>query len=190
MQRWWLAIGLLVAMSGCTRNQPGETPDQPGAGPAVGEASEPPPEEYQAAVATVYFADADVEYLEAEAPDVPSTGDDPAILAEGAMRALLAGPTEPAHVRVLPESLKLNSVTVADGLATVDVSKALLDDFQGGSGVASLAIYSIVDTVCAVDGVERVKIVVDGQPVEDFAGVISLTEPLPADMSLVGGKPL
>ncbi len=188
MQRWWLAIALAAALSGCGPKpppEPGETDPSVAVMP-----DEPPVESIEAAAVTVYFADSDLNYLEAEVIDAPSSASDPIELAKAALGALFAGPTETAHVRVLPDKLALRGLTVEDGVATVDLSQALLTDFQGGSGVASLAIYSIVNTVCAVEGLTAVRILVEGQPVGDFAGVLSLAEPLQADLSLVGGKPL
>jgi len=172
-------VGLLVAMallSGCRDNaaQQAETK----------QAAEPQP-----VVASVYFANKDAEYLEAEARDILA-GADPAERAGAAVKELLAGPEEEGHNRVIPRETTLLGLTVKDKTATVDLSKAFTEKFNGGSGVAAMAVYSVVNTVTAIEGIEQVVIVVEGQPVPEFAGVLSLAEPLRADPKLIGGEKL
>lgn len=189
MRRWCWAAACAVMLSGCNPKPPAEPGGEQTAETTASQ-PEPPVEEIEATVVTVYFADSEVEHLEAEAVDAPIAAADPASKVASALTALLAGPTESAHTRLLPASVKLKGVKIRDGVATVDLSQALVDDFQGGSGVAQLAIDSIVNTVCAVDGIQTVQILVEGQTVSDFAGVLSLAEPLEADLSQVGGQPL
>jgi spore germination protein GerM len=171
---WATLLGALL-LAGCQ-------PQPPGAAQG-GKAAEQP------SVVTVYFADKGVGYLEAEAHDIPPTSDK-VTLATAAVKALLAGPTEPGHVSVLPKGVRLNQVTLKGSAATVDLSPNFVDDFQGGSHVAALAVYSLVNTVTAVEGIATVQLLCDGQQRNEFGGVLSIAKPLAADKSLLGGEKL
>lgn len=193
--RGWLGGAFLLALlAGCESRQdepvtpaptePAATPETPGE--ATASAS---PDAVQPVAVTVYFPNQGLDFLEAEAPDVMAPPGDQAALLEGAVSALLAGPTEPtAHTTCLPKTVKLNGVKVTGDLATVDLSASFQSDFQGGSGVASMALYSLVNTVTAVEGIKRCRILLDGQPATEFGGVYDLSEPLEADPKLIGGK--
>ncbi len=187
-----LACALLAAavLAGC---RPAPTADQPAESPVVPAPSGQPPSDsvgVEARAVSVYFPDSGLQRLEAESVDVPDSGGDPSVLAEGALAALLTGPSEPAHARIVPEGTELRSVKVTDGTAVVDLSKDFVDRFSGGSDPAALAVYSIVNTLTELPGVEQVKLLIDGQPGGDFAGVIDLNQPLKKDPALIGSQPL
>lgn len=185
---WWIACGAMV-LSGCSPEAP--PAGEPGAvQPDAPVADQPPIEDIEATVVTVYFPDQELTRLETEAVDAPASASDPVELAKAAVTALLAGPTESVHVRVLPAQLTLRDLTITDGEATVDFSKELTEGSLGGSNVAALAVDSIVNTVCAIEGVKSVRILVEGQPVSDFQGVLDLSEPQTPNEAIVGGKPL
>ena len=171
----WLALSALVALLAGCRGTKTEAP-KPAAPP-------------QAKVASVYFADKGLAYMEAEARDTLAS-DDPTLQANAAVKELLLGPEEEGHARVIPRETTLLGLTVKDKTATVDLSAAFTEKFKGGSNVASMAVYTLVNTVCAVDGIEKVLITVAGKPVEEFGGALSLAEPLAADPKLIGGEKL
>jgi spore germination protein GerM len=174
----------LLALAGC---QPkAEAPDEPGG--LTGPAATLDPATVEPATITVYFPDQALDHLEAEARDVPA-GSDAQAMARAAVEAVLAGPQE-GHATAVPAGTKLNSVTVKDGVATVDLSSSFIDKFQGGSAVASLAVYSVVNTVTAIEGIQRVQLLFDGQPREEFAGALVIGQPLEADTTLVSGEKL
>ena len=69
----------------------------------------------------------------------------------------------------------MRSVTLEDGLCTVDLSQAFLDGLPADSGQARLAVYALVNTLAGVDGVEQVQLLVEGA---------ALGQPLYPDQSL------
>lgn len=99
---------------------------------------------------------------------VPAT---PAI-ATAAVRALLAGPTAAERARdiwtAVPAGTTLNSITIKNGLATVDMSKA----YESGGGSLSMAsrLAQVVFTVTQFPGVQRVQFRLDGKAVTVFGG--------------------
>ncbi len=96
-----------------------------------------------------------------------------------ALKSLMTGTKEKNQTNVIPKKAKLRSVTVKDGVATVDFSKALQQNFSGGSTGEEMLIGSIVNTLTDFPEVQKVRILIDGAPVETLSGHMDLSEPLP-----------
>jgi spore germination protein GerM len=144
----------------------------------------------QPATVSCFFPSTSMEYLEAEARDVLASPQDLAATAKSAVDELLLGPAEDGHTRVIPKETQLRGVTVAGKVATVDLSADFVDKFKGGSNIAALAVYSVVDTVASNPGIKQVQILIEGQPRADFAGAVDLSQPLSFDPKLIGGEKL
>jgi hypothetical protein len=98
----------------------------------------------------------------------------PGTTAEDALRALLRGPNAAERKRgvetYVPAGTKLRSVTVADGLATVDVSLKFALGKDGDSLLARLS--QLVHTATGPEGAKRVRLLVQGGiPLGMFPGV-------------------
>jgi hypothetical protein len=98
----------------------------------------------------------------------------PGTTAEEALRALLRGPTAAERNRgvetYVPAGTKLRSVTVDDGLATVDVSLKFALGQDGASLLARLS--QLVHTATGPEGARRVRLLVQGgTPLGMFPGV-------------------
>ena len=102
-----------------------------------------------------------------------------------ALKSLLAGTTEKGQTNVIPKKAKLRSVTVKDGVATVDFSKELEQNFSGGSTGEEMLVGSIVDTLTEFPEVQNVQILIDGAKVETLSGHMDLSEPLARMSELV-----
>jgi len=78
-----------------------------------------------------------------------------------AIEELLKGPETEGLKSTIPQGTKLLSLDVKDKIATVNLS----EDFTGfpGTMAESLAIISIVNTLTDLDGIEQVKILVNGR---------------------------
>lgn len=186
-KRFAVTIMLLVAMTafaGCAgQKQPpkgqNETPpgqvdktpgqdqnqgqDQPGGKPPAGKET-----------AAVYFGDSQAQHLIAEPHHV--TKGDTAAMATELVEAIIAGPQEPHLHRTLPASVKLlESVTVEDGVATVNLSEEVLE-VNGAAGEA-MALGSLTFTLTDLKGIEKVRLLVEGQEGEALEHVV-LEEPL------------
>lgn len=156
-----LALGA-GAVSGCSREATSEPP-APEPEPTV--TPEPGQTETTMTV-TLYFVGG--ERLAVAARDVPST----ASVAHAALTELLAGPSdtdaEAGLATQIPEGTLINEVSIADGVATVDVSP----EFESGGGSLSmqLRVAQVVYTLTAFPTVERVAFEIDGAPVESIGG--------------------
>ena len=114
-----------------------------------------------------------------------------------AMEELIAGP-EPGTqlLPVLPDTVEVLDIEVADGIATVDVSKEILTD-ANQVGVSAekegLALSAIANTMTEFDEVSRVKLLIEGMQsgmvegrfVEDFWGHTGLPEYLERNEDII-----
>ncbi len=76
------------------------------------------------------------------------------------------------------------SVSVAEGLCRVDLSQEFYGDGSGEDIKGELIIYSIVNSLCRIPGVETVTLTVEGMNVESY-GEHTTVWPLEPNMSLV-----
>ena len=84
----------------------------------------------------------------------------------------------------IPESAVLNGVRIEGTTADVDLSQGFAADLPSGSSAEMLAVYSIVDTVCAnFPQISRVKLTVEGNG-STVLGHLDLSRPLAPDFSL------
>jgi len=119
----------------------------------------------------VYYSDQTGEYLIGEAR----------ILSGGskyvdAISEMMKEPIDSSLVKLIPESTKINSVTVKDGMANVDLSKNFVDDRFVGDTADILLIYSIVSTLTEFPDVNSVEFYTDGVRL-DVLGQLDLQEP-------------
>ena len=94
--------------------------------------------------------------------------------AQSALTMLLTAPASP-----LPMGTKLLAVRVVNGLATVDFSRELVDNFAGGDSAEMRAVNSILRTMGQFPTVSWVQVQVEGQPIDSLGGLLVLTDPLP-----------
>ena len=95
-----------------------------------------------------------------------------------AVETLLEDPGEENLTKIFPNNAAIRSVTVADGLAVVDLDGGFLKNFVGGSTGEEFLIGSVVDTLTNFPEVKRVKFLVDGKEIETLSGHMDLSTPL------------
>ena len=95
-----------------------------------------------------------------------------------AVEALMEEPEEENLTTIFPKHAAIRSVTVHDGLATVDFDGGILKGFVGGSTGEEFLIGSVVDTLTNFPEVKRVKFLVDGKEIETLSGHMDLSTPL------------
>lgn len=102
---------------------------------------------------------------------------DKAELPELAMQALLHGPQDQMHFRVIPEETHLLDISVDEGICTVVFSDEFVQvDSSPQRSIA--AVRSVVATLCALDGIDAVRVqMIDGSSLQH----ISIDEPIQAE---------
>jgi len=106
---------------------------------------------------------------------------------QSSIEELIKGPESGELYPTIPSNVRVNSVKVSDGTATVDFSKEIITNFEEiphSSTTELLAIYSIVNTLTAFGEIEKVKITIEGKDtgeieglyIEDFWGHVGIYE--------------
>ncbi len=92
-----------------------------------------------------------------------------------ALELLIAGPKElEGYSPLFPKETRILNLTVADGLATVNLSREATQLNAGSQGEV-LVVNALVNTLTKFPDVFRVKILIEGQGVESLAGHLDLT---------------
>ena len=99
------------------------------------------------------------------------------VVARDAISEMMKESIDNSLFKLIPESTKINSVTVKDGMANVDLSKNFVDDKWPGETVDILVIYSIVNTLTEFPDVNSVEFYIDGVSLEIF-GQLDVKGPL------------
>ena len=149
--------------------------------PAVSGAAAPAPSGTSLPVETVrvtlFFADASAGKLHPEERDVPKpTG--PGGYLRTLFDELARGPSRPGLVGVIPPRLQLrNGFLLPNGEIVLDL--AVDAGLSFGSAEELSIVASLVDTALQnVANTKRVRILVNGEPVESLGGHVDLTRPL------------
>ncbi len=133
--------------------------------------------------ATLYFArvtDGKLRMIPVERELPPGLG-----VARASLQELIEGDVPAGCERPLPPGAKLLGITVADGLASADFSQELVSGFRGGSDNEGVTVFAIVNTLTSLPTVDRVRILVQGEPITTIGGHLDLTVPLKYDGELV-----
>jgi hypothetical protein len=130
---------------------------------------------------TLFFPQKEDGLLRPEERDVDKPADAPGF-ARSLMREVLAGPRDPALTAALSEKVSLRNVFVpGNGEIVVDLNVDPAWSRSAGSDEETVVVAAIVDTLLQnLAQTDRVRILVNGNPVETLAGHVDLSRPLPA----------
>ncbi len=106
---------------------------------------------------------------------IPVTSEAP----KAAIEALIAGIPGAPFVP-LPKDATVLSVSIADGVCTVDFSDKIRN-VNVGSGGESAIIHAIVQTLLQFQDVSSVRILVEGEPLDTLAGHVDIRGPIFGD---------
>lgn len=99
------------------------------------------------------------------------------IPAQAVLELLIAGPEDQGLLPLLPDGVRVCSARVDDGVCSADLSAELLDAVPDDFRRQELVLTSVVETLCSLDQVEQVLLLVEGEPLERY-GSIELSGPL------------
>jgi spore germination protein GerM len=132
----------------------------------------------------LYFADPVQPYLKAEQRPAME-GEDPVEFCRLLVESLIRGPNR-GLARTIPAQSKLRAVFIEGKTAYVDFSREISDSHPGGIATELMTVYSIVNTlVLNLDGVDQVKLLIEGRDADTLAGHIDIRFPLSADMMII-----
>lgn len=100
--------------------------------------------------------------------------------------ALIGGPQSDRLTNSIPKGTKLLSLRLLRDVAYVDLSEEFSTEIVDKRQEV-LALYSIVNTLTSLPGIERVQILIEGRRRDTLHGNVKIKEPLEADHSLIVG---
>lgn len=127
-------------------------------------------EEQDAFLATLYFPGRDGEGLVTEYRQVIRSGGSAADIV---VTELLRGPSDEERCLMLPQGVQVRSVTVNNGICQINLSAEFLTCAPKSEEQAGLTLYALVDTLCTLSGVSQVRILVEGERVPSYGGVVT-----------------
>lgn len=122
----------------------------------------------------VYYAARDGLHVAPQTVTVPKNAQP----AQTALELLVAGTSNPELISVVPPGTKVLGVTVKDHIAYANFDDKLVKNSPGGSTNERLLVSTIVDTLTAVPGVEKVQILVNNNKVATINGHMDISGPL------------
>ncbi len=117
----------------------------------------------------LYFANQDKNNLVVEQRNIDE--EDLEDIAEEVMEQLLRGPANGYNCSVIPEGTRLLDLDINSGIAFVNFSKSYLLKGDNADTIELLARYSVVNTLCDINGIDKVKIFIDGVELTNSSGV-------------------
>ena len=105
--------------------------------------------------------------------------------ARALLEELIVGPRAKG-LRTIPADVRLRGVHDEGDILTVDFSQDLITKHPGGSSSEMMTIFSIVNTVTInLPEYKRVRLFVEGRPIDTIAGHIDCKEPIAPQLGLV-----
>lgn len=104
-----------------------------------------------------------------------------------AIEKLIATNHESGPTRYLvPLGTRLSGIEVKNGIAYVDFSRQLKDNFTGGSTNEALLVNAIVHTLRQFKDVEKVQILIQGKAIDSIGDHLDISQPIVGDSTLLG----
>ncbi|MCD8390579.1 MAG: GerMN domain-containing protein [Firmicutes bacterium] len=126
---------------------------------------------------TVELYVTDAEMMRLISIDTYTKADTPPKKAEYVINRLIEGfDDNPKIRRTIPKINGCMTVKVKDGTATVNISEKMAENHPDGRDLEKLTVYSVVNSLLSIDGIERVKFTVGGKTRKDFMGYIDMRE--------------
>lgn len=113
---------------------------------------------------TLYFANETGDFLKKIDRNIFYTGT--SSIEELVINQIINGPTEIGLYATIPEGTTLLNVSTKESICYVDLNEKYLEKLPGISD--DVAIYSIVNSLVELPGINRVQFRINGQPMETF----------------------
>jgi hypothetical protein len=182
-QRSALLTSLLLVLAACSSGTPAGPPSTPGGSSAVTASPAPTPTDQATSTVRIWVARATPDGVWVE--PWASTGARTMAPARQAFQHLISvPPDDPALQTLAPEGTKLHGVDIDrdTGVLTVDVS-ADIDAPGTGHGSAQETAFAqqLAHTATQFAGVRSVRLLVDGEPIDELWGHLDWSQPIEPD---------
>lgn len=135
------------------------------------------------AILTLYFANQEETDLAAEERVVEVNSNQ--TREKTILEQLIAGPVEKDCRATIPAETKIRDVTTTnDGVCYVNLSEDFVTKHSGGKKPELLTVYSIVNSLCELDYIDRVQFLIEGKKLDEFKGNLQFKTSFTAVSSL------
>lgn len=128
----------------------------------------------------IYFATSDGMNLKAENRKVETQNT--ISIEKTVISELIKGPSSPELGSVMPSGTKVLNVETKEGVCYVNLSGEFVSKFSGGTGI--LTVYSIVNSICSLESVQSVQILIEGEKGAEFGNFV-FDEPISPNFDIV-----
>ncbi|NLJ24811.1 MAG: GerMN domain-containing protein [Firmicutes bacterium] len=135
---------------------------------------------------TVYFSDGEAMYLR---PEQRIADDSKVDRVEMVIGELIRGPQTENLVKTVPPNARLRQVWVDGGVAYVDFSREFQTEHWGGSTGDTFTLFSVVNSLTELPGINAVQFLVEGEVEEAILGHTDTTEPISRREDLINRDP-
>lgn len=178
---------LIFALVGCgsdntTKNTPPTSNPSSSTQPQTPQPNEPAPGKETVAV-TIYFPTPDATGLVATQRSIEVTETTSEKVIEGIFKEFTNPPS--GLVAPLPGETELLEVKINDGVATINLSNAFRENFEGGATGEQMILYSIVNSLTELQDVNSVEFLLNGELKAAILGGLDTSTPVSANESLI-----
>lgn len=131
---------------------------------------------------TLYFANSNATALKRETRRVATQ--DSLSMEKTIITELLKGPSSQELLAVIPQETKLLNLETNNGVCFVNFSADFVTKFTGGTNTGMLIVYSIVNSLTELDGVDSVQILIEGKTGAEFGDFV-FDEPIERNKNIV-----
>lgn len=130
----------------------------------------------------LYFSDSDGEYLKSEIRRISIPKGE--VMEKVVVSELIKGPVSTELYKTIPEETKIKSVETKDGVCFVNLSSEFVTKHTGGSAGETFTVYSIVNSLTEIPGVNKVQFLIDGEKRNSYIHMV-FNQPFERDVSLI-----
>jgi len=123
----------------------------------------------------LYFSNAEATGLIEEIRSIEVNPNMP--LEKYVMEQLILGPAIEDAYPTIPSGTKIKNITTLDGVCYVDLNSDFVSKHSGGSAGELLTVFSIVNSLCELDNINKVQFLIEGEKQEEFKGHIIFSDP-------------
>ena len=123
----------------------------------------------------LYFTDSKANRLVGEDRRVEINPNQP--IERYVLEQLILGPKENGNMPTVPVETKIRDIQTQDGICYVDLSQEFVLRHSGGSTGEMFTIYSIVNSLCELQEVEKVQFLIEGEKQDEYKGHIEFSKP-------------
>jgi len=121
-------------------------------------------------VVTLYYANSNADKVVPEKREI-EIGKDTQI-ERAVFEELQKDPKSEGLYNAIPKGTRLLSASTEGGICTLDLSREFVDNNPGGSAGELMALYSIVNTMTELPGIDKVQFLIEGQKREVYIHAI------------------